>query len=75
MDHQLSNKGKNIPKALYRRCIAYEKLEKIEEAYMDMISLMTYDPSHKELMNRLKDALEIAIVSTYVNYMITKTNV
>ena len=36
----------NDPKALYRRCLAYENLEKVEEAYKDAAMLMKVDPKN-----------------------------
>ncbi|XP_033727362.1 LOW QUALITY PROTEIN: protein unc-45 homolog A-like [Pecten maximus] len=36
----------NDPKALYRRCLAYEKLGKVEEAYKDAGALIKVDPKN-----------------------------
>lgn len=36
----------NDPKCLYRRCLAYEKLGKLEEAYKDAGMLMKVDPKN-----------------------------
>jgi len=37
----------NDPKALFRRCQAYEAVEKYEEAYKDAVTLMKVDPKNK----------------------------
>ena len=36
----------NDPKALYRRCLAYENLGKVEEAYKDAAMLIKVDPKN-----------------------------
>ncbi|XP_063406665.1 protein unc-45 homolog B-like isoform X1 [Mytilus trossulus] len=42
------------PKALYRRCQAYEKLDKAEEAYKDAAALMKSDPKNTAVQPILK---------------------
>ncbi|CAG2213903.1 UNC45 [Mytilus edulis] len=42
------------PKALYRRCQAYEKLNKAEEAYKDAAALMKSDPKNTAVQPILK---------------------
>ena len=37
----------NDPKALFRRCQAYDALGKVEEAYKDVMTLMKVDPKNK----------------------------
>lgn len=39
----------NDPKTLFRRCYAYEKLGKYEEAYIDAKQCLSSDPSNKEI--------------------------
>ncbi|XP_050441733.1 protein unc-45 homolog A [Adelges cooleyi] len=39
----------NDPKALYRRCFAYEQLGKFEEAYVDAKQCLLSDPTNKEI--------------------------
>lgn len=39
----------NDPKALFRRCCAYEKLGKYEEAYVDGKQCLLSDPTNKEI--------------------------
>ena len=36
----------NDPKALFRRCQAYEALGKVDEAYKDLLTLMKVDPKN-----------------------------
>ncbi|KAL4218417.1 Protein unc-45 A [Mactra antiquata] len=46
----------NDPKALYRRCVAFEKLGRLEEAYKDAAILFKVDPKNskvKPILNRL----------------------
>lgn len=46
----------NDPKALYRRCVAYEKLDQLEDAYRDAAMLVKVDPKNasiKPILNRL----------------------
>ena len=42
------------PKALYRRCQAYEKLNKAEEAYKDAAALVKADPKNSAVQPILK---------------------
>lgn len=39
----------NDPKALYRRCQAYEALDKVEQAYSDAKSVHNFDPKNKAI--------------------------
>ena len=39
----------NDPKALFRRCQAYELMEKYEQAYKDAMTLMRVDPKNKAI--------------------------
>ncbi|CAL1540162.1 unnamed protein product [Lymnaea stagnalis] len=51
----------NDPKALFRRCQAYEHLGKIEEAYKDSVLLIKVDPQNKAvrpLFNKLNTVVQ-----------------
>ncbi|XP_057317799.1 protein unc-45 homolog B [Microplitis mediator] len=49
----------NDPKALFRRCQAYEALEKYEEAYRDARFVVNSDPSNKAIQPILARLFEI----------------
>jgi hypothetical protein len=44
----------NDPKALYRRCQAYEHLDKVEEAYKDAGAIIKVDPKNTAVQNILR---------------------
>ncbi|XP_048728243.1 protein unc-45 homolog B-like [Ostrea edulis] len=44
----------NDPKALYRRCQAYEHLDKVEEAYKDAGTIIKVDPKNMAVQNILR---------------------
>ena len=44
----------NDPKALYRRCQAYEHLDKPEDAYKDAAALLKVDPKNSAVQPILK---------------------
>jgi tetratricopeptide (TPR) repeat protein len=46
--------GPNDPKALFRRCQAYEALSKIEEAFVDAATLLRVDPKNTAIQPVLK---------------------
>ena len=51
----------NDPKSLYRRCQAYEGLQKYEEAYKDALMIMKNDPKNKsvgEILVRLSPIIQ-----------------
>ncbi|XP_059159909.1 protein unc-45 homolog B-like [Physella acuta] len=53
--------GPNDPKALFRRCQAYESLGQVEDAYKDAILLIKVDPQNKAarpLFNRLNSIVQ-----------------
>lgn len=44
----------NDPKALYRRCLAFEKTGRMEEAYKDAVLLIKVDPKNEAIGPVLK---------------------
>ena len=65
----------NDPKALFRRCQAFESLSKYEEAYKDVIEIRQIDPRNKAIqpiLQRLNPIIQakVSIVAiVYVNFL------
>ena len=68
--------GPNDPKALYRRCLAYEGLGKIEEAYKDAAMLIKVDPKNtsvKPVLARLTPIIREKVGENKTFYLIILT--
>ena len=58
------------PKALYRRCQAYEKLNQAEEAYKDAAALMKVDPKNSAVQPILKRLNPIIQEKVLLGYLV-----
>ena len=56
----------NDPKALFRRCQAYEALERHQDAYKDAVRVMTIDPKNKavqQVLTRLNPIIQEKVLA------------
>lgn len=68
----------NDPKALFRRCQAYEALEKYEEAYKDARQVHNLDPQNKAIapiLKRLHGVVQERVISFVSTSKTLHTNV